>query len=325
MKHLMKPLLLILDDWEGLIQKAVCWNQLKDLVEIKFLKESIERTSDFEIEQAQFLMAVRERTSLNEQLFKRMPKLKLVLQTGGHAYHIDRVAAKQQNIVIASGRQVKAPLASVPELTFAFALGLMHKVYQAQRLMQNGGWDLLTGRTLSNKRLGILGLGRHGSRVAHIASTAFNMEVVAWNRNENTNGKNDGFKRLPLDELLETSDIVSIHLRLSEESTGLINKERLAKMKPDALLINTSRGAIVDENALIEALKNGRLAGAGLDVFSHEPLAVDSPLRMFDNVILTPHIGWTAEEVFEEFADIACTQLMEYLNGNLENTELLKH
>jgi phosphoglycerate dehydrogenase-like enzyme len=321
----MNPLLLILDDWEGLIQKAACWNQLKDSVEIKFLKESIERTSDFEIEQVQFLMAIRERTVLNEQLFKRMPKLKLVLQTGGHAYHIDTAAAKQRNIVIASGRRVKAPLASVPELTFAFALGLIHKVYQAKRTMQNGEWTLLTGRTLSNRRLGILGLGRHGSRVAHIASTAFNMEVVAWNRNENTYGKNDGVKRLPLDELLETSDIVSIHLRLSEESTGLINKERLAKMKPDAILINTSRGAIVDENALIEALKNGRLGGAGLDVFSHEPLAVDSPLRMFDNVILTPHIGWTVEEVFEEFADIACTQLMEYLNGNLANTELLPH
>jgi phosphoglycerate dehydrogenase-like enzyme len=321
----MKPLLLILDDWEGLIQKAACWNQLKDLLEIKFLKKSIERTSDFEIEQALFLMAVRERTALNEQLFKRMPKLKLVLQTGGHAYHIDMAAAKQRNIDIASGRRVKAPLVSVPELTFAFALGLMHKVYQAQRLMQNGRWNLLTGRTLSNRRLGILGLGRHGSRIAHIASTAFNMEVVAWNRNENTYGKNDGIKRLPLDELLETSDIVSIHLQLSEESTGLINKERLTKMKPDAILINTSRGAIVDENALIEALKNGRLAGAGLDVFSHEPLAVDSPLRMFDNVILTPHIGWTVEEVFEEFADIACTQIIEYLNGNLANTELLPH
>jgi phosphoglycerate dehydrogenase-like enzyme len=321
----MKPLLLILDDWEGLIQKAACWNQLKDLLEIKFLKKSIERTSDFEIEQALFLMAVRERTALNEQLFKRMPKLKLVLQTGGHAYHIDIAAAKQRNIDIASGRRVKAPLVSVPELTFAFALGLMHKVYQAQRLMQNGRWNLLTGRTLSNRRLGILGLGRHGSRIAHIASTAFNMEVVAWNRNENTYGKNDGIKRLPLDELLETSDIVSIHLQLSEESTGLINKERLTKMKPDAILINTSRGAIVDENALIEALKNGRLAGAGLDVFSHEPLAVDSPLRMFDNVILTPHIGWTVEEVFEEFADIACTQIIEYLNGNLANTELLPY
>jgi len=321
----MKPLLLILDDWEGLIQKAACWNQLKDLLEIKFLKGSIERTSDFEIGQAQFLMAVRERTTLNEQLFRRMPNLKLVLQTGGHAYHIDTAAAKQRNIVIASGRRVKAPLASVPELTFAFALGLMHKVYQAKRTMQNGEWNLSTGRTLSNRRLGILGLGRHGSKVAHIARTAFNMEVVAWNRRRNAYEKSDGFKRLPLDELLETSDVVSVHLQLSEESAGLINKDRLTKMKPGAILINTSRGSIVDENALIEVLRNGRLAGAGLDVFGHEPLAVDSPLRNFDNVILTPHIGWTVEEVFEEFSNIACTQIMEYLNGTLANSELLPY
>jgi phosphoglycerate dehydrogenase-like enzyme len=321
----MKPLLLILDDWEGLIQKVACWKQFNELLEIKFLKEPIGRTSDVEIEQAQFLMAIRERTALNEQLFKRMPKLKLVLQTGGHAYHIDKAAAKQRHIIIASGRRVKAPLASVPELTFAFVLGLTHKVYQAQRSMQNGRWDLLTGRTLSNKRLGILGMGRHGSRVAQIASTAFNMEVVAWNRNENTYSESGGFKRLPLEELLETCDIVSIHLKLSDDSKGLINKERLAKMKPGALLINTSRGAIVDEDALIEALENKRLAGAGLDVFRQEPLAIDSPLRIFDNVILTPHIGWTVDEVFEEFATIACTQLMEYLNGNLANTELLPY
>jgi phosphoglycerate dehydrogenase-like enzyme len=321
----MKPLLLILDDWEGLIQKAACWNQLNDLLEIKFLKGSIERTNDFEIGQAQFLMAVRERTTLNEQLFRRMPNLKLVLQTGGHAYHIDTAAAKQRNIVIASGRRVKAPLASVPELTFAFALGLMHKVYQAKRTMQNGEWNISTGRTLSNRRLGILGLGRHGSKVAHIARTAFNMEVVAWNRRRNAYEKSDGFKRLPLDELLETSDVVSVHLQLSEESAGLINKDRLTKMKPGAILINTSRGSIVDENALIEVLRNGRLAGAGLDVFGHEPLAIDSPLRNFDNVILTPHIGWTVEEVFEEFSNIACTQIMEYLNGALANSELLPY
>lgn len=319
----MKPLLLILDDWEGLIQRAACWNQLKDLVEIKFLKESIEETSDAEIEQAQFLLAIRERTALNDQVFKRMPQLKLVLQTGGHAYHIDTAAAQQRNIVIALGRLVKAPLTSVPELTFAFALGLMHKVYQGNSGMQNGKWELLTGQTLSQRRLGILGLGRHGSRVAHIASTAFNMEVVAWNRSKSNYKKNDGFKRLPLDELLATSDVVSIHLRLSEESTGLINKERLAKMKPGAILINTSRGAIVDESALIEALRTGALAGAGLDVFAQEPLAIDSPLRKLDNVILTPHIGWTVEEVFEEFANIACTQLMEYLSGTLANSELV--
>ena len=136
---------------------------------------------------------------------------------------------------------------------------------------------------------------------------------------------NNDIKRLPLDELLKTSDVVSIHLRLSKESTGLMNKERLAKMKADAILINTSRGAIVEESALIEALTKGTLAGAGLDVFTQEPLATDSPLRKLDNVILTPHIGWTVEEVFEEFARIACTQLIEYLNGTLAQSELLSY
>ena len=321
----MKPLLLILDDWEGLIQASTCWNQVNELVEIKFLKEPIESANDAEIKQARFLMALRERTTLDEQVFKRMPNLKLVLQTGGHAYHIDTSAAQKQNIDIALARRVKAPLISVPELTFAFALSLMHKVHQANNTMHNGHWQLFTGRTLSKRRLGILGLGRHGSRVAQIASTAFNMQVVAWERVANSNDTNNGFKRLSLDELLETSDVVSIHLRLSKESMGLMNKERLEKMKAGAILINTSRGAIVDENALAEALTKGKLAGAGLDVFAQEPLAIDSPLRKLDNVILTPHIGWTVDEVFEEFAQIACTQLIEYLNGTLAKSELLSN
>jgi len=321
----MKPLLIILDDWEGRIQASACWNQVKELVEIKFLKEPIESANDAQIEQAQFLMALRERTTLNEQVFKRMPDLKLVLQTGGHAYHIDTSAARKQNIVIALGRRVKAPLISIPELTFAFILSLMHKVHQGNNAMHNGHWQLFTGRTLSKRRLGILGLGRLGSRIAQVASTAFNMEVVAWERVANTYDTNNGFKRLPLDELLETSDVVTIHLQLSKESTGLLNKERLEKMKAGAILINTSRGAIVDENALVDALAKGPLAGAGLDVFAEEPLAIDSPLRKLDNVILTPHIGWTVDEVFEEFAQIACTQLIEYLNGSLAKSELLSN
>jgi len=319
-----KPLLIILDDWEGRIQVSTCWNQVKELVEIKFLKEPIESANDAEIEQAYFLMALRERTTLNEQVFKRMPNLELVLQTGGHAYHIDTSAAQKRNIVITLGRQVKAPLSSVPELTFAFALSLMHKVHQGNITMHNGQWQLFTGRTLSKRRLGILGLGRHGSRVAQIASTAFNMEVVAWDRAAaNTYDTSNVIKRLPLDELLETSDVVSIHLRLSKESTGLMNKERLEKMKTGAILINTSRGAIVDEIALVDVLTKGTLAGAGLDVFTDEPLAIDCPLRKLDSVILTPHIGWTVEEVFEEFAQIACTQLIEHLNGTLTKSELL--
>jgi D-3-phosphoglycerate dehydrogenase len=319
----MKDLLLVLDDWESRIQGSSCWKRLEGSVEIKFLKRPLTDLPDAELEKVKYLMAIRERTTLNDEVFERMSHLQLILQTGGHAYHIDVAAAQRRKIVIALGRRVKAPLIAVPELTFALMLGLMHKVYQGDEQVKKGGWPLLTGRTLSGRRLGILGLGRHGSRVAHIASTAFNMEVVAWDRTGNNNGSNTGLKRLPLDELLATSDIVSIHLRLSTESTGLIDQERLAKMKPDAILINTSRGAIIDEPALAAALSSGRLAGAGLDVFVHEPLPADSPLKNLDNVILTPHIGWTVEEVFEEFAQIACTQLIQYLEGTLAKTELL--
>jgi D-3-phosphoglycerate dehydrogenase / 2-oxoglutarate reductase len=319
----MKPLLIVLDDWEGRIQASTCWKGVKDSIEIKFLKDSIESVADSEIKQAQFLMALRERTRLDATVFKRMPHLKLLLQTGGHAYHIDTSAAQKQNIVIALGRRVKAPLNSVPELTFAFALALMHKVNQANVAMHEGSWELFTGRSLAKRRLGILGFGRHGLRVAQIAKNAFDMEVVAWDRVPNAYHLDIGIERLPLDNLLKTSDVVSIHLRLSKESTNLMNKERLGKMKPGAILINTSRGAIVDEAALVEVLSNNKLGGAGLDVFSDEPLDKESPLRKLENVILTPHIGWTVEEVFEEFAQIACTQLSEYLNGTLARSELL--
>ena len=149
------------------------------------------------------------------------------------------------------------------------------------------------------------------------------MDVVAWDRTGNYQNKQE-IQRLTLNELLETSDVVSIHLKLSKESMGLLDKVRLAKMKKSAILINTSRGAIVDEDALTDALRNGNIAGAGLDVFTHEPLPPDSSLRKLDNVVLTPHIGWTVEEVFEEFARIACAQLRDYLNDTLADSELLQ-
>ena len=320
---MMKPLLLILDDWEGLISASPVWSRLKDRVEIKFLAAPVAKASDDELSAASFLMAMRERTALTEGVFGRMPQLKLVLQTGGHAYHIDQEAAKKRGIAIALGRRIKAPLASVPELTVAMMLSLMHLMPQAQQAMRAGEWPLLTGRTLKGRRLGILGIGRHGGNVARVAKTAFDMEVVAWARPGSANNDMDDIPRLPLDELLATSDIVSIHLRLSKESTGLLNADRLTSMKKGAILINTSRGAIIDEPALIEILKSGHLAGAGLDVFAHEPLPADSPLRSLNNVLITPHIGWTVEEVFEEFAEIACTQLQQFMQGALPDSELL--
>ena len=318
----MKPILLVLDDWEGNIAANPCWKELEGKAEIRFLSKPIASATDAELVDVSFLMALRERTALTKEVFVRLPNLKLILQTGGHAYHIDQKAAQKHGVTIALGRRVKAPLIAVPELVFSIMLGLMHKVPMALQAMHKGEWPLLTGRTLSGRRLGILGIGRHGTRVAHIAKTAFNMDVVAWAR-PGSQATNNDIQRLPLEELLSTSDIVSIHLRLSPESTGLINAERLQGMKKGSVLINTSRGAIVNEDALINALTKGPLASAGLDVFTHEPLAIDSPLRKLNNVILTPHIGWTVEEVFAEFAQIACTQLRQYLQGSLPETEVL--
>jgi len=289
-----KPLLIVLDDWEGRIKKNSCWDQLKHLVDIQFLKEPINKIPDSVLDKAIFLMAIRERTVLTKEVFDQLPNLKLILQTGGHAYHIDQEAAKSRGISIALGRHVKAPLNSVPELTMAMILGVMHLLPQAQQAMSSGQWPLLTGRTLNGRRLGILGMGRHGTRVAQIAKSAFNMNVVAWARPGNNAQTTDNFPRLSLDELLSTSDIVTI------------------------------RGAIIDEHALINSLKSGHLAGAGLDVFAKEPLPADSPLRSMNNVIITPHIGWTVEEVFDEFAQIACTQLQQYIEGALSDQELLR-
>jgi D-3-phosphoglycerate dehydrogenase / 2-oxoglutarate reductase len=319
----MRPTLLILDDWEGRIAASACWAKLSGLVQTRFLSSSIDTVPDADLSGVNFLLTIRERTALTEGVFTRLPRLKLVLQTGGHAYHIDQREAQKRGILIALGRRAKAPLLSVPELSIAMMLGVVHLLPQAQQAMRSGQWPLLTGRTLNGRRLGILGMGRHGSRVAYIAKTAFNMEVFAWARPGSAAVGPKDIPRLALDELLQTSDVVSIHLRLSGESTGLLNAERLQIMKPGSVLINTSRGAIVDEASLINALTNGPLAGAGLDVFSHEPLLPDSPLRSLHNVMLTPHIGWTVEEVFDEFAQIACTQLLQYLQGELPGSELL--
>jgi phosphoglycerate dehydrogenase-like enzyme len=178
------------------------------------------------------------------------------------------------------------------------------------------------GRTLAGRTLGILGLGRHGRPVAGIAA-AFGMRVLAWDRTGSAAAGDPAVERLPLDELLGRSDVVSVHLRLSPESRGLLDGERLGRMRPGAVLVNTARGAIVDEGALVEALRSGRLAGAGLDVFATEPLPADSPLRRLPNVVLTPHVGWRVDEVFHEFAEIAAEQLAAWLDGRLAAGEVV--
>jgi phosphoglycerate dehydrogenase-like enzyme len=320
----MGPRLLVLDDFEGRIAGAPGTDRLRELAEVTVLDRPL-RDADLDaLAGVRVLLAIRERTRLDAALLERLPDLELVLQTGGHAYHVDQEAATGRGIVVALSRRARMASASVPELTFGLMLAVLRRIHPLAAEMAAGTWPPAMGGTLAGRTLGILGLGRHGRPVARIAA-AFGMVVLAWDRDPGRADADDEpvAERLPLDDLLERSDVVSVHLKLSPSSTGLLDRDRLARMKPGAILVNTARGAIVDEPALLDALHSGRLAGAGLDVFASEPLPADHPLRTAPNVVLTPHIGWKVEEVFAEWAEIAAEQLAAWLDGRLPAAEVL--
>jgi phosphoglycerate dehydrogenase-like enzyme len=320
----MRPRLLVLDDEEGRIAAAPAMARLRELAEVTVLDRPL-RDGDLEAAgDVRVLLAIRERTRIDAALLERLPGLELVLQTGGHAYHVDREAATRRGIVVALGRRATMPSAAVPELTFGLLLAVLRRIHPLAAELAAGAWPPAMGGTLAGRTLGILGLGRHGRPVARIAA-AFGMLVLAWDRDPGREYPDDEWvhQRLPLEDLLARSDVVSVHLRLSPESTGLLDRDRLARMRPGAVLVNTARGAIVDEQALLEALHGGQLGGAGLDVFATEPLPADHPLRRAPNVVLTPHIGWKVEEVFAEWAEIAADQLAAWLAGRLPAAEVL--
>ena len=319
----MRPRLLVLDDHEGRIAGAPAMARLRELAEVTVLDRPLGDSDQDALARAQVLLAIRERTRLDAALLDRLPELELVLQTGGHAYHVDQEAATGRGIVVALSRRARMASASVPELTFGLMLAVLRRIHPLAAELAAGGWPAALGGTLAGRTLGILGLGRHGRPVARIAA-AFGMAVLAWDRDPGRAHADEPVaERLPLDDLLERSDVVSVHLKLSPESTGLLDRDRLARMKPGAILVNTARGAIVDEPALVDALRGGHLAGAGLDVFATEPLPPDHPLRTAPNVVLTPHIGWKVEEVFAEWAEIAADQLAAWLEGRLAAAEVL--
>jgi D-3-phosphoglycerate dehydrogenase / 2-oxoglutarate reductase len=204
----------------------------------------------------------------------------------------------------------------------------MRRIPQSDRAMRNGEWPLVLGYVLKGKTLGILGLGKIGTEVAAIGH-AFGMKVIAWGptlTRERAAKSQATF--MPLDDVLRTADVVSVHLKLSEQSKGLIDERRLRLMKKSAYFVNTARGAIVDEQALVRVLADNAIAGAALDVFVEEPLPAKHPILELDNVVLTPHLGWPTDSGFEGFAENAVANILEYMDGKLTralNPEALQH
>jgi phosphoglycerate dehydrogenase-like enzyme len=260
------------------------------------------------------LVATRERTRFTSALMDRLPDARIIVQTGNHAYHIDLPAAEQRGITI--GKATGGFCTAAGELTFGLMMAVMRQIPNVDHEIKSGGWPTPMTRVLRGKTLGIVGLGNIGRYVARIAR-AFDMKVLAWGARLTADTAAEfGVQRCELDDLLRASDIVSIHATLSPQSRGMIDERRLALLKPSAYLVNTARGAIVDEAALYKTLRDGRIAGAGLDVFDQEPLPAEHLLRTLKNVVLTSHLGWPTDEMYGQFADAAADLLLAYHNGN---------
>jgi phosphoglycerate dehydrogenase-like enzyme len=248
------------------------------------------------------LIANRERTRFTRELLARLPDVRIIAQTGTHAHHIDLAAARELRIVVA--RASAGYSIGAAELAIGLMIAVMRRIPVSDAALRRGSWETPSTRVLHGKTLGIVGLGGVGGHVAAIAR-AFGMRVLAW-------GPRLGGE---LDDLMREADVVSIHASLTKESRGLIDARRLGLMKPTSVLINTARGPIVDEDALVAALAQGRIAGAGLDVFDQEPLPAGHPLTRLPNVVLTPHIGWPTDDGYERFAEAACDVLLAWANG----------
>ncbi len=259
------------------------------------------------------LVANRERTRFTRALLQQLPDLRIIAQTGNHAYHIDLDAAAERGIVI--GKATGGFSTGAAELAIGLAIALMRRIPALDQEVKRGAWQAPMTPVLHGKTVGIVGLGHVGRHFARIAR-GFEMRVLAWSPHLTPDvAAAAGAEHCELDALLEAADIVSIHATLAPESRGLIDARRLALMRGTAYLINTARGPIVDEAALVAALSDRRIAGAGLDVFDHEPLPAGHPLTRLPNVLLTPHIGWPTDEAYARFADAAADILLAHLEG----------
>jgi phosphoglycerate dehydrogenase-like enzyme len=305
----------ILDDFQNVALQLADWSAVARRAEITVFNDHVadppavvERLRPFDV-----VCVMRERTPLSREILQQLPRLKLIASTGPRNASIDMQAVAERGILVtATGYE------STPTIEFTWALILASARHLAREAssVRDGGWQTRIGANLRGKCLGVVGLGNIGKEVARIG-LAFGMTVIAWSQNLTTEiARAAGATLVDKDALFRQADIVTIHLVQSPRTTGLVGAAELALMKPTARLINTSRGPIVDQAALIEALQARRIAGAGLDVFDAEPLPADHPYRTLDNVLATPHIGYVTEELYRTFYGDAAASIAAWLETN---------
>jgi phosphoglycerate dehydrogenase-like enzyme len=303
----------ILDDYQDVARRLADWKSLP--AEVVVFRDHLSDESKVAARLADFdvVVAMRERTPFPRSLFERLPRLRLLVTTGMRNASIDLRAAADRGVVVSGTAGLPSPTA---ELTWALILALVRHVPREDRATREGRWQETLGTTLKGRTLGVLGLGQLGSRVARVGK-AFEMDVIAWSQNLTAEraaavGATLAGSR---DELLARADVVTIHLVLSDRTRGLVGARELGLMRPTAYLVNTSRGPIVDEDALIATLRAGKIAGAGLDVYDEEPLPADHPLRRLPNTVITPHLGYVTEETYQIFYSQALEDIRAFLAG----------
>lgn len=312
----MKLKCVILDDYQQVALSLADWSALGDRVEVFAISQHFSDEAELAVhlQDCDILVIMRERTPITATLLARLPKLKLLITSGMRNASIDLAAAAQHGVIVcgtASGSA--APM----ELSWALLLGLAkHLLVENHGLRHNGPWQQAVGITLRGKTLGLLGLGKIGRQMAVVAQ-AFGMRVLAWSQNLTAERAAEVGVTLAASKqaLFEQSDFVSVHLVLSERSRGLVGRPELQAMKKTAYLINTSRAAIVDRSALIDALQQGQIAGAGLDVFEVEPLPSDDIFRHLPNVLATPHLGYVADSNYQIYFREAIENIEAFISG----------
>ncbi|WP_222539394.1 D-2-hydroxyacid dehydrogenase family protein [Pedobacter polysacchareus] len=307
-----RPQIAILDDYQNVALTYGDWSAINKLAEITVFNDHLSSKEEIiqRLKPFQVIAVMRERTPLTREILSQLPNLKLIISTGERNASIDIKAAEEFGIAISPTRYLSN---GAPELTWALMLALAKHLIPESSQVRKSGWQTEVGVDLKGKTIGIVGLGRIGSTIAHYAK-AFEMEVIAWSQNlTEERAAAQGAKLVSKEELFIKADFVTVHLVLSSRSRGIITEKELNLMKPSAFFINTSRGPLVDEAALISVLTQKKIAAAALDVYEIEPLPLQHPFRTLTNVLATPHIGYVTENTYRIFYEDIQNRIAEWL------------